>query len=404
MYKFWAMIVLILNLLSVAACGDTGTLIGYDTPPQPQVVSTPPTGILTEWLTAHRNVAQAIVWQFRAADAFNAYIPPAQSDKIAWPAWSKAQQNDLNTAFLNASAWFAQGTPAVTMPHQGLTDEPLNQHPQTNIDSLSVLQNVSPDYMWNLYISEVAFALAQEINHPLPWSLASYSTESLRYLFDSSTLAWQLNLSTSGNVYTLGTYGGANLPQLRANTLPQTAFASPLWVYGFLRQSGLIGSTRRETIGLVMDWMRSNMAHFYGPETFGNFEAVWQYRGFSPLSKIVNGTIDANNPNEGVQHWTAGCHGSVGFLNAVLRALNIPVQPVWVCGHELAYFPTESLYLDHGDNPYNGTVRAAPNRPILSLLIDESTYQSWFTTDLTKNILDDTSPACDNVGRRAREF
>ena len=75
----------------------------------------------------------------------------------------------------------------------------------------------------------------------------------------------------------------------------------------------------------------------------------------------------------------------------MLRAVNIPVQPVWVCGHELAHFMTENLYLDHGDDPYNANVKNS-NSPILSLLIDEATYTAWFTSDLTVNITDNASP------------
>ena len=46
--------------------------------------------------------------------------------------------------------------------------------------------------------------------------------------------------------------------------------------------------------------------------------------------------------------------------------------------HELAYFVTENLYLDHGDDPYNANVKNS-NSLILSLLIDEATYKAWFT-------------------------
>ncbi|MBK8790902.1 MAG: hypothetical protein IPO28_12250 [Holophagaceae bacterium] len=136
-----------------------------------------------------------------------------------------------------------------------------------------------------------------------------------------------------------------------------------MWALSLPAAGGLISATRQETIGKVMEWMRGNMTHFYGLDTFGNHQAVWQYRGHVPLSKVVGGTIDANNPSYGTQHWTAGCHGSVGFLHAVLRILNVPVQPVWICGHELAYFPSEKLYLDHGDDPYNQVVKSHPASP-----------------------------------------
>ena len=76
------------------------------------------------------------------------------------------------------------------------------------------------------------------------------------------------------------------------------------------------------------------------------------------------------------------------------------MRPVWVCGHELAFFPTENLYLDHGDDPYNFNVKNSI-KPMTDFLIDEATYKSWFTSDLTVNILDENSPACANIGKVA---
>ena len=355
---------------------------------------------LTAWLTGHPGVAAALRWQFRPANLANSYQAPADTDKIDWPHWSQGQKNDLEQAFQAAMAWFAQGAAQVAMDPSGLTDEPVNQHPQTTSDTVSVMQWVTPAYAWKLYLAHVAFALAQEIAHPLPWSLLDDSPESLRYLFDSSVMAWYL---PNGN-YGMGTYGGANFPPLRADNRPQTAFAPPMWTYPWLRQAGLMGATRQETIGKVLEWMRQNMVHFYGQATFGTYSAVWQYRGWVPLSKLVAGTVDASNPGLGSQHWTAGCHGSVGFLHEVLRVVNIPVQPVWVGGHELACFVSERTYLDHGDDPYNLNVRAHPDSPILGLLIDEPTYQAWFTGDLAANITAASGPAVDNIGRAAREF
>jgi hypothetical protein len=143
------------------------------------------------------------------------------------------------------------------------------------------------------------------------------------------------------------------------------------------------------------------MVHFYGPQTYGNCDAVWQYRGYPPLSRIVTGTTDANNPTLGQADYTMGCHGSVGFLNAMLRVLNIPVLPVWVCGHELAYFPTEGLYLDHGDDPYNLNVRSS-TQPISLVLIDEATYAARFDPDPTINV--SAGNGCNSIGLSAQNF
>jgi len=149
--------------------------------------------------------------------------------------------------------------------------------------------------------------------------------------------------------------------------------------------------------------MRQNLTHFYGADQFGNDFAIWQYRGYSPLSQIVNGIVDTLYPGYGTLHWTAGCHGSVGFMNAALRVLNIPVQPVWICAHEMPYFMSEDLYMDHGDDPYNQLVRAS-SAPSLDLLIPSATWRARFTSDETVNILDVNDPALNWVGYTAAHF
>jgi hypothetical protein len=353
---------------------------------------------LSKWLTQHPNVANAIQWQQQSGSTSNAWAPPTQSNKIAWPNWTPAQRADLINAYADACVWFECGAYQKSMDPNGLTDQPVNVNPNVNLDTVTALQSVTPAYMWKLYIAHVGFSLAAHRKSQLPWGIATYSDEALRYLFDSTTMAWNV----LGSYYGMGIYS-AFVPAKRADNLPKTAFAPPMWTYPWLKHSGLIGVTRLETIGNVLQWMRENVIHFYGTDDFATFNTVWQYRGYPPLSKIVNGTVDANNPSSGMRHWTAGCHGSVGFLNAVLRAVNIPVQPVWVCGHEVAYFVTENLYLDHGDDPYNQNVKNS-TAPVLSLLIDEATYKLWFTTDLTENVTAATGPACTNVGRRAAEF
>ncbi len=82
----------------------------------------------------------------------------------------------------------------------------------------------------------------------------------------------------------------------------------------------------------------------------------------------------------------------------MLRAVNIPVQILRVCGHGQARFLTEGTYLDHADNPYNLGFKAAM-LPASDLLIDAATYTAWFGTSLDNH---DTN--CANVGRRAAEL
>ena len=173
----------------------------------------------------------------------------------------------------------------------GLTDTPANLHGNVADDSVTVNQVVSPDYMWNLYIAHVALALALETTQRLPWSIGSYTGSSLRDLFDSSRMAWNV---PNGN-FSMGTYAQF-VPALRADNRPKTAFAPPKWTYPFLVQAGLIGNTRRDTIGRVLEWMRQNLVHFFGADTYGTCDAVWQYRGYPPLSRMVNRNDRSKQP------------------------------------------------------------------------------------------------------------
>jgi len=355
---------------------------------------------LATWLKANPAVAAAIKWQFQAASA-NTYQAPDDSDKIAWAAWSPSQQADLNQAYLDAASWYSLGAPAVTMTEGGATpnDEPVNVSPAVGSMTQSTMEGVASDYMWKLYTANVGFALMLETSRQLPWSVTAYPASTLRWLFDSATMGWLLPYG----YFSIGTYDSAGLPALRADNRPRTSFADPRWTYHWLRQAGILGATRQASIAGTLDWMRQNLTHFYGSDDMGTELAIWGYQGYSPISQIVNGTVDSRNPGLGLQHWTAGCHGSTGFMNAALRVLNIPVEPVWVCGHELVYFPTEDLYMDHGDDPYNQVVKASSS-PSLNLLIPSATWRARFGSDETVNILDDASPVIAWVGYSAVNF
>jgi hypothetical protein len=350
---------------------------------------------LTGWLNSHTTIANAIKWQQSPADMANAYTPPTDANKVTWSSWSASQKNDLNQAYLDTCKWFVLGATQVAMNPNGLTDQPTNINPNVNDNSTTTGQDVTQSYLWSLYIAHVSFSLTVEITTKVPWSIQTYDATSLRLLFDSTSFAWNLFNSR----WDMGEYS-LHLPTNRVDNRPHTQFAPPRWIYPWLKTNNIIVSDKLTTIGNVLQWMRVNMDHFIGADNYGNVNSIWQYRGYPPISKIIAGTVDSNNPGYGTRHWTAGCHGSVGFLNAMLRIINVPVQPVWVCGHELAYFITEHKYMDHGDDPYNQNVKNSAS-PILNVLIDEATYQARFGNDQTVNILDENSPACGYVGYTA---
>jgi len=359
---------------------------------------------LGTWLTAHPAIAAAIKWQIQSGDPFNYYIAPSDAQKVAWANWSQTQQADLDAAYRSHVDWFNAGAPQVTMVPGGtattLSDQPTNLYSQIGLDANATTVQVSEADMWRLYTGHMAFSLMLELSRQVPWSVTAYSQDALRWLFDSSTMAWK---QPDGH-YGMGTYAGANQPALRNNNRPRTQFADPRWIFPWLQQAGILGASRRSTIGGFLDYMRGNLYHAVGgADTFASDFAIWQYRGYSPVSKIVLGTVDSRYPELGTQHFTEGCHGSTGFLNAALRVVNIPVQPIWMCGHELVYFMSEDLYMDHADDPYNAVVRASSS-PSLLLLIDSATWRSRFGADETLNNWDYSSPVGQWIGYTAVHF
>ena len=149
----------------------------------------------------------------------------------------------------------------------------------------------------------------------------------------------------------------------------------------------------------LTEWARDNMVHFYGTSGLQNMVDHWGHPTRAPVSQIINGTVRATESV--TQHWTAGCHGTAGFYKAVLRAVNIPVQILYVCGHAQIYFPTEGLYLDHGDNPYSSNVSSSSSS-IEGIFIDEATHLERFGS--SPDFLSSGDANCSNVGRAASEF
>lgn len=161
----------------------------------------------------------------------------------------------------------------------------------------------------------------------------------------------------------------------------------------------MIGTNRRSTISLVLEWC-NNLQHFSGYFTTKNAEAHWQYRGKPPLSRIITGTINTNIPEYGVRHFTAGCHGTNGFLNAILKTINIPAKYVRVDpGHATPGLYVDNWkYLSHGDDPYNRLIPCTPPYSGEQLLIDQTQWDLWFGEEVP------SQEKTKNVGRRVIEL
>jgi hypothetical protein len=242
---------------------------------------------------------------------------------------------------------------------------------------------------WPLYLAQVGHSLAAEIGGWVPWTLRNYTNDEMFEVLS----AWVRYHYTSPapNDYYHSVYPGYVV--YGSDVTP----AHPTYLFPFLKNEGLVGATRGDTIAKVVDWSRWHLAHFLGALSPTNAEYHWQYRGLPPVSRTIEGTVLTDPQYGGAvgpYHWTAGCYGTTDFLRDLLRTVNIPVfkrSSGQTCGHTMPYFSTEGRYLSHGDDPYNSLSRQLTQVAADELLIDQPTWDQWFTNAATP---------CANVGRR----
>ena len=313
---------------------------------------------LTVWFSDHPNLQEAIVWE----------TPTEIQHYTDWPT---ARKNELEMAFRTA---LTGGSVALIDPPPNLADPGDDEHGTTVL---------AESHAWPLYLAFVANALATEVGGWLKWSLTDYTPEQLTMLFDSREFFhWS------------DPYGGYQIYQDEGRVVP----APPVYSRYFLTEIEAIASSQLGTIATLLDWCRKNLIHFLGGADTKNLEDQWQYRGYPPVSRVIAGTPYTGHPGWGVSHRTAGCRGTSGFLKAMLRAVNIPVQMETACGHALPSFPSENRYLSHGDDPYNALSKATPPFPAAKLMIDETKFSAWFGPTVPN------AEQCKNVGLRTREL
>ena len=204
----------------------------------------------------------------------------------------------------------------------------------------------------DVYVANVAQSLILEMDGTLPWSLDDLSGSELELLlgwrgfffgYGSDDVDFAVPSQVTGYIVSYG-----------------ASPARPELIREFLASHDLVGSSRYETIIRTIDWARDYLSHFCGDGTAENYEDHWDHRGIPPLARMFVKTTREGNPYcppRKTAYFTAGCGGTTWFFIHVLRAANIPVEDVDMpdSGHATPGFPSESLYLSHGDDPYSRT-------------------------------------------------
>jgi hypothetical protein len=324
---------------------------------------------LDQWLGKHHRIRDSIIWEY------STQLPGSFSLQRAQPYknWPEREKGALQTAF--DAAWNLSSIEVDDLPANVL-------HPADDHSPTTALSRADAHA---LYLASVGQSLAVEIGNRVGWSVADYSSGNLAVLFDSREFfVWS---RAAHNGYQIqDTKGGYVVP------------ASPDTMYGFLSDNDLIGPHRYQTIVRTLTWCHYNLHHFFGEHHTKIFQEVWQYRGEAPVLRTIQGTMDQANPSYGVRRWTAGCHGTAGFLRAILRTVNIPVVHEHQGGHALPHFSADGLHLSHGDDPYTQYTFADPPYSMSELLIDQSQFDEWFGSDVSDDVRKK------HVGKRVMEL
>ena len=356
--------------------------------------------LLACYLHWNPNVAAAIVWRKPGA-------APQTQIAVPWSQWDANSQNDLNLAFYYAFEWMNGGLQ--TFNGYQLTDPPVNQFNQP--DSAPAITEFAPTDAWHLYVNSIAQSLAVEIGEFLPWTITEYDAPELQTLFDSNNIV-SLEMESANTL-------DPSIP-LVWGYVPAgfTMVAPPTTYFQFLVNQNIIQGNHLSTIENLINWSRYNLLHIlnWSDITALQFQGWWNYRGSSPGSAVLSGTLgpyQTANPippfPPGMPHnWVYGCHGVVTLYQGLLRTVNIPTDYVIEFGHGMPIWWTVSESLSHGDDVESQILiknNAEMNEP--------STWETWpeyapssdFPVSLTNFNNWFTGPNANslNVGRQAYE-
>jgi hypothetical protein len=322
--------------------------------PREAMPASPSAPAFDRWLAQQTELVNELVWE--GGDGPELY-----------PQWPDRRRQALYHAFRRSLDGEAAGE----------APPPQNLAAPTSGDSEALRQILSEADAEAIYLDAVGHSLALEYAARLPWSLHDYPLLQREVLLDAREFFAR---SEDGYEIPFGIAGMA----LPSPSALQWSFLQPR-----------LGGSRRATIIAVLDWLRERAVHFEGRASSASMLAQWQYPGYPPVARVLAGTRHEGRPTWPVRPRTAGCFGTAGFLRALLRSANIPVTMVSTCAHYQVHFPSEDLYLSHGDDPYSGEFREG-SCPSERLLLDSATFDAWFRRG-------PEAQRCDNIGRGARE-
>jgi hypothetical protein len=357
--------------------------------------------LLSCYLERNPSIAAAIVWHQTGS-------APQTSVAVPWAQWNAQQKADLAEAFYYAFQWL-NGELQSFNGYQ-LVDPPVNQFNQP--DAAPALTEFSSTAAWHLYVNTIAQSLAVEVGGFVPWSITGYQANELQALFDSSNIV-SLQMASANSL------DPSVQPVWGYVPAGYTMDAPPTTYFQWLVNNNIIQGNHSATIDQLINWSRYNLLHILNWTDISalQFQGWWNYRGSSPASAVLAGTLgpyQTANPippfPPGLPHnWVYGCHGVVTLYRGLLRTINIPTDYVIEFGHGMPIWWTISQSLSHGDDvesqilDKNSAEMNQPNTwekwpkyaPAKDFPISLTDFNNWFTGP-NSNYL--------NVGRQAFEM
>jgi hypothetical protein len=341
--------------------------------------------VLNCWLNLNPHVAANIVWaeldpNEGPRDQYG--VQMGVVSQLSYQNWTPAMQQDLYFAFFYAFEYLHKGTSWFN----GTYLPPYPQNLNTVADNDWVVTDLSHSDAWNLYIGTIAHSLALEIGGFVPWSVVNYKASDLAVLFNSVTMysaGYRQWTASPGQKKSAAGY-------FIDNMIP----APPTTTFEFLLSQNAVLPSQLWTIGGYLEWARAAMAHtaayLDGQNNVilrdGNdgksAQAYWGVRSATPASQLMKRTVfvDPDGYTYPPYAWVFGCIGVSYGTQAILRAVNIPVQPDHMPNlHTAPIFWTVGRALSHGDDVYGyGQHHATPDFPAHDILITTDTYNNWF--------------------------
>jgi hypothetical protein len=297
---------------------------------------------LSDWLNKNTKVRDSIKW-----------VAPNRKT-YSYKDWNEVETNQLDQMYTEIASKGSYQTPELFFNY--------NPHGMPYL--------LSRDDAWTLFLVYIAQSLAVEISGKTKWSLTKYPQD------------WLDNLLSSAEVYSVNDKGMyIILHEINGYITP----GNPYFPYTLLQAEEMIGTSKSNTTAKLLEWCRQNLRHHTGGMTEENVKKTWQCNCYPPLTRMIFGTYDERYPDT-LRHYTAGCHGTAGFLRWVLRTVNIPVKVLYWGDHRQVYFMSDYLYLSHGDDPYDQLVSTA-GYPVDSIFVGLKEYKQVFSGPETEKFI-----------------